>query len=83
MTDRIRCIVPFCRRTAPRAGRFAGDDEFICGKHWLLVDRRLKRLYRRVRARARCLNDFRSMRATARVWWRCKRQAIERAGGLV
>jgi hypothetical protein len=41
MTDRIPCCVPFCRRTRRNDGRFS---EWICGAHWRLVDKKLKRL---------------------------------------
>src|SRR5690349_21048332 len=37
--ERIRCCVPFCRRTSTRH-----SDEFLCADHWRLVDRRLKAL---------------------------------------
>lgn len=35
---RSRCCVPFCRRTSTRF-----PQEWVCGEHWRLVDRDLKR----------------------------------------
>ncbi|MCJ2040966.1 hypothetical protein MKK55_18725 [Methylobacterium sp. J-059] len=35
MTDRARCAVPFCRRTASVDEGFR-DGEFLCGPHWRL-----------------------------------------------
>lgn len=40
MTDRISCCVPYCRRTARND---KGYGEWICGKHWPLVPRSMKR----------------------------------------
>lgn len=53
MTGRIGCVVPGCRRTR---GDRKGDPlqpgmEWICGEHWALVDRSLKRLRARSRRR--------------------------------
>lgn len=87
--DRTSCSVPFCRRST--AGVWKG---FICGPHWRLVDRDLKRLRTRVRQRYmrlgevvtiprgwRCLTD-RAARADNGIWRRMVRQAAERAAGL-
>ena len=35
MSERARCAVPFCRRTASMAEGFR-DGEFLCGPHWRL-----------------------------------------------
>lgn len=40
MTERCRCIVPFCRRTT---GRVPAFHEWICSNHWKPVSRRTKR----------------------------------------
>lgn len=69
--SRVPCVVPFCRRTT-KAGNFR---EWICGKHWRPVSRRLKWLKRTAKRRGRY--DI-----AARTWERCKRQAIERAAGI-
>lgn len=69
-TDRIGCCVPFCRRTTKREGCFADAEEYVCGRHWPLVPKRV--------------NDLRpeAIEAVGRVWRRCKRYAIETAIGL-
>ncbi len=81
MTDRLRCIVPFCRRTTKPLYR-----EWICGKHWPLVDRALKRrLARLKRLLRRCRTDrqWRHVRNHLDIVWECcKAQAIERAAGI-
>lgn len=75
---RISCIVPFCRRTR---GDRKGDPitpgmEWICAEHFRPIDRAMKRIYRRAIRRDRCSP------ATARIWRRLKRAAIEAAAGL-
>lgn len=40
MADRIHCLVPGCRRTCKADGTFR---EWICGKHWSGVPKRLRR----------------------------------------
>jgi len=45
MTERINCLVPFCRRTAARE-KYPAATQIICGKHYRLADKRLRRLYR-------------------------------------
>lgn len=91
MTSAVRtaCSVPFCRRSV--AGRWAG---YLCGDHWRLVDRDLRRLRTKLRRRFmkrgevvtikggwRSLTD-RAARAEAGIWRRMVRQAIERATGV-
>jgi hypothetical protein len=81
MTDRMSCCVPFCRRTRKDDGRFS---EWICPKHWKPVPTRLKALKkacdRRVRSTLGLAHEERE-RAN-RIWDRCKRAAIEAAGGI-
>ena len=68
--DRLPCCVPFCGRTI-RRGPKAPYAEWICAKHWALVDRALRRRRFAARRRGRLHLD--------RWFWReCKRQAIER-----
>lgn len=83
MTGRVRCCVPFCRRTTP-AGRFR---EWICGKHWKAVSlptRAARRKWDRLGYKA-----FNAHRDPApawaradRAWEKCKAEAIEAAVGL-
>lgn len=46
MSDRIPCIVPYCRRTALRMPGDRDGVEIICGPHWRSVRRRLRKLKR-------------------------------------
>lgn len=68
-----QCIVPFCNHK-----RKCEDphSEWICGEHWRLVPRRLKRLKRRAKAKHKpeAVQWF--------IWRMCKKTAIERAGGI-
>jgi hypothetical protein len=41
MTARLPCCVPFCRRTI---GAEKGYSEWICARHWRLVDKDMRRL---------------------------------------
>lgn len=87
MTQRVRyprtsCIVPFCRRTST-----VMPGEWVCGEHWRLVDRGLKRvrtrLIRRWRRNGRWdAPDHAVDRTLNAIWRRMKRQAIERASGV-
>jgi hypothetical protein len=75
MTDRLQCLVPFCRRTIRRTALPPEHNEWICGKHWTVTSvtwRRRRALFRR-----RGRRDLEAM-----MWKRLKRQAIERAAGL-
>lgn len=70
---RLACAVPFCRRTVAVE---PGWREWLCSRHWRLVDRRLRRMLiaaQRLRRRGR-------PRASVELWlWReCKRQACDR-----
>lgn len=78
MPDRHPCLVPYCRRTC-KPGDFR---EWICGKHWPLVDKHLKRRRARLRRMWKRRQDPRIEALDARVWERCKAQAIERAAGI-
>lgn len=69
---RLRCCVPFCRRTTPQRN---GWTEWLCPKHWKLVDAEIKALRRSARRRGRDRLD-------AMLWSRAKRQATERAAGI-
>lgn len=55
---RIPCSVPFCGRTASRE-RFPDASEIICGKHWRMADKKVRRFKTKAdrayeRADARC-----------------------------
>lgn len=84
---RTSCCVPFCRRTSTLF-----RDEWVCGEHWRLVDRSLKRLrstlrrrwvkrWRAAQYRRRVDLNIAWRRVEAAIWRRMKRQAIERAAG--
>lgn len=51
---RIACCVPFCRRGSRK---FPPGTEIICGKHWRLVDRALKRFRTRALKRLGQLHE--------------------------
>jgi hypothetical protein len=95
---RIRCCVPFCRRSAP-SERHPGCQEIICGKHWRLASKALRRRRSRILRRYRArfgdraawtfpagspdrIEAVRLARLDDRLWERCKAQAIERAAGI-
>ncbi|RWX72509.1 hypothetical protein [Mesorhizobium sp. M2A.F.Ca.ET.039.01.1.1] len=117
MTDRIGCLVPFCRRTTAARRLPAGHTEWICSAHWRLVSRKAKLMKRRAEeayeaARMICVQidaegvecakangggvhqeiiyrysvaagfAAKKGRQANRAWDRCKRQAIEAAGGI-
>jgi hypothetical protein len=87
MTDRIPCVVPFCRRTAPYDEDRA-HQEIICGKHWRMIDRRWRRRHTfisRILTKlepAEVKNPRKVLRVAEKIWAACKRQAIERAAGI-
>jgi hypothetical protein len=78
MTDRLACLVPFCRRThKPEA-----YSEWICGEHWRLVSKATRRRLFLARRRAVRLMGERGRAWAAfadRLWDRCKAEACERA----
>lgn len=97
MAERIRCCVPFCRRTAD-GEKFKGE-EIICGKHWRMASATLRhrrsRLSRRYKRHfgdnnpwdypagsKQRLESYRLARLIYRLWHRCKASAIEAAGGI-
>lgn len=70
--ERIKCIVPFCRRTTRARDEW---DEWICADHYKPVPRRLKTLRRRARRLGRHSVDL-------FLWGRIKSFACEAAGGI-
>ena len=80
MSDRLYCCVPFCNRTKklePLAVRF-DPPEWICSDHWRAVPRPERAIYTRALRKA----GGKGTPATARLWARMKRIAIEKAGGI-
>ena len=81
--ERIPCIVPWCCRTVASKNLPAAHCESICGRHWRLVDPRVKWILRRIRAKARKIGWTPTLQLLEhRNWIRAKRQAIERAMGI-
>lgn len=81
-SGRTPCLVPFCRRTAS-AAFMAGHSEFLCCRHYPLVDKRIRRLRTRVRLKAGRVGWTPAMIAlSGRLWARAKGQALDRAGAL-
>jgi len=84
-SDRIPCCVPFCRRTAARRDfPFAG--EILCGKHYRLASKVLRRRRSRLKRIGKRALDAstwaRIDRLDAILWRQIKSQAIERAFGV-
>jgi len=95
MTARIRCCVPFCRRTF----KADGATEVICGKHWRAVPAEVRQAkYYAYRSYKRRFGDngwwiyppasqeriecSAAHRRCHDAWERCKRAAIEAASGI-
>lgn len=79
---RIRCEVPFCRRTAKRLPDDTAATRIICGKHWRLGDARYRKLYSMAKRNWKKTGTDRYGWLMHRAWERVRRQAIERAAGL-
>jgi hypothetical protein len=61
----------------------AGGSEFLCGKHYPLVDKRLRRLRTRVRLKVRRVGWTPALIAlSARLWLRARQQALDRTGAI-
>jgi hypothetical protein len=78
MSDRLRCCVPFCRRTH-KPGQWA---EWMCQKHWVLIRAERRRVYRRLERRWHRYRDETLLERGHRLWSVIRREAIERAAGL-
>lgn len=70
---RIRCEVPFCNRTT---ARFQPPMQWICGEHWRLVPKRLRRLKALAKRRGK------PEAVQAYLWNKCRQHAIEAAMGI-
>lgn len=97
MSDRLKCCVPFCRRTAD-AAKFKGCNEIICGKHGRMAPTlrlRYRKMFRRYRKNLGGLEYWdhpagsplriegvRLARILDKLWERYRRAVIERAAGL-
>lgn len=98
MSDRIPCMVPFCRRTASRE-KFPNCDQIICGKHWRMAPVLWRRRHSRLVRRYHHLFDgkgwwqyppeslqrrqaIRLARLCDQMWDRCKQAVIEAAAGI-
>lgn len=80
--DRIPCEVPFCGRTA-KASEFPEGTRIVCGKHWRLGDARPRRLYSAASRKLKKTGDERYRDLKHRAWERVRKQAIERAAGII
>lgn len=80
---RIACCVPFCRRGTT----LWPSGEFMCGKHYRLADKELRRRRSKVIRRLRLAGEMdgdtyktdRAWRIDTKLWNKIKGQAIERA----
>jgi hypothetical protein len=95
--DRIPCCVPFCRRTAPRTGKFDRCTKIICGKHWRLarrsrrltygrllleIDRDTRPFWHMTHGSAQRLRRIKVEKVAAALWRRLEAETIERAMGI-
>ena len=72
-SDRLRCEVPFCRRTCKgRSGQV-----WICGEHWRLIPLMRRKVFNRLAKRKGWAH-----RDTYITWRDMVRYAIERAAGI-
>lgn len=72
MSERVPCLVPFCRRT--RAAE--GTPEWVCGRHWPVVPRRLRALYAAAKRKWGRDPSPRNAARCARIWKKCREAAI-------
>jgi hypothetical protein len=77
---RVLCSVPGCNRSREVKSEL---DEWLCGEHWRLVPKKMRRVLSRYIRRAR-RGDYHRTNAEAwrRCWLRAKREAIEIAMGI-
>jgi hypothetical protein len=81
-SDRIPCLVPNCRRTAPKA-KYPPRTQIICQKHWPLVPTRVRRLHAAIHRKAKRTGWTPALQRVASFHWqRIRRIAIEKAVGL-
>lgn len=95
--DRVRCCVPFCKRTSAGVDDNGHRiDEVICGPHWRAADPDLRRRYNAERKRLQPLliaapemlspaareAIIKDWRWVSVQWAEIKRQAIDNAMGI-
>ena len=81
MSDRTPCCIPYCNRTTDELA--VRGREWICGKHWPLVPKNLKRLHARKKREAkRAADKERANRHAAMVWRRIKKRLTDSEVGL-
>jgi len=79
----LHCAVPFCNHTTKADRKMGVWVEWVCGKHWRMVPRQMRRILTRLRKmQARSRDQFELQRRQQRIWRRCRRAAVERAAGL-
>lgn len=75
--ERVRCCVPGCRRTFKRRNPDSWDETVMCGRHWRLAPKRLRRRSTRLLRAYNAAKDGRRARRLAtlynRNWNRCRR----------
>lgn len=74
-TDRLRCVVPHCRRSIASGKVSADHNQWICSKHWSATPKHWRRRLFLFRRRGRADLE-------ASMWERLKRRAIEIAVGI-
>lgn len=82
MIDRIRCEVPFCRRTGKRLPEDTDETRIICGKCWRLGDKRARTQYSAAKKKWKKTGIDRYGWLMHQAWERVRKQAIERAAGI-
>lgn len=86
---RINCCIPFCKC----GSTYYPDGEYMCPKHYRLVDKKLKAKRRRLRAMYKRLARgprapgrfnwrYRAWKMEAHIWSQMKRQATHRYLGI-
>lgn len=74
--ERIRCCVPFCRRTVSAD---KGFDDWICCKHWRIVSYPTRAAYSLAKRRARRIV---ARRPSYRCFWKLRPGSPERLSAV-
>ena len=77
-SDRIPCLNPRCRRTAP-AEKFEPNTEIVCRKCWKLLPKRMTDEYRRLAKNRRRIERLVSKRRAAGTMSPALSERLERA----
>ncbi len=75
--DRIPCLNPRCRRTAP-AGKYEPGEEIVCGRCWKLLPKRVTDTYKALNRHERRLLRLVERRVARRTITREKIDEIRR-----